>query len=238
MILGVLRALGILIAAALVLPAAANASTKVTWPELRTYAPGEKLTVKVVSTKPIRAVLVRRNASGKATRVIARRVLRKGTFSAAAPTAGRYALKIGTRSRTLTVVAPPSAPRPGMPATAAPGKDDPCWRANGDRAELHQLATAVRRGDTLPFELVNTGAGCLFTGAGYSFQRQASDGTWLDYPTGQFFIGAAFVLRAGQSFAKSAQIPADAEPGHYRLLDSVSSAAGWIPLSAEFDVLP
>ena len=48
------------LAAVLLLPAAAQAAgPKVTWPQQRTFAPGETIRVKVKSSKPVRAALVR-----------------------------------------------------------------------------------------------------------------------------------------------------------------------------------
>lgn len=224
-----LRVLGILIAAALALPAAANASIKVTWPEQRTYVRGEKLSVKVVSTKLVRAVLVRQDASGRVTRVIARRILRKGTFTASA--AGRYALKVGTRSRTIMVVASP----PSAPGTSAPER---ACTMTGDRVELRLSTTTVHAGDELPFALANTSAGCLMGGDGASFERKAADGTWTPVHTDQIFSAVGVFIYAGESYAKTVRVPADAGPGTYRVLDSVVNRGGTIPVVAEFEVLP
>lgn len=231
-----MRVIVLALAAVLALPAAAQASLKVTWPQQRTYAPGETLAVKVVSSKPVRAALVRESARGKVMRTVARRTLRRGTFSAAVPTAGRYSLRIANRARVVSVVAP--APPPPPPATPLPVPLPPtsCYVPTGDRAELRLGATTVQPGGTLPFELVNTSTECLMAGVGYAFERRLEDGTWTPVRTNQIFITIGILVPAGTSYAKTAQIPGDFAPGTYRLLDHVSGS-GSIPLAAEFQVV-
>lgn len=233
-----MRVLLLALAAVLALPAAAQASLRITWPQQRTYAPGETLTVKVVSSKPVRAALVRESASGKVMRTVARRTLRRGMFSAAVPAAGRYSLRIAKRARTVTVAAPaPPDPPPADPLPAPPSPTS-CYAPSGDRAELHLSATTVQPGATLPFELVNTSAACLLTGVGYAFERRLEDGTWEPVPTDQDFILLGVLVPAGTSYARTARIPADFAPGIYRLLDSASGNGENIPVAAEFEVVP
>ncbi len=226
-----MRVILIAIAAVLALPTAAQASLKVTWPQQRTYAPGETLSVKVVSTKPVRAALVRESASGKVMRTVARRTLRRGTFSATVPATGRYSLRIGNRARSVTVASsPPSAKLPAPPGP-------PCSTATGDRAELRLATATVRAGDTLHFAVVNTSAGCLFGGAAYTLERLLPDGSWLVLNRDMPFPAIAFILAAGTKLDKQAPIPADAAPGSYRVTDSLTGAAGAIPVFAAFEVV-
>ncbi len=218
------------LAAVLLLPTAAQAAgPKVTWPQQRTYAPGETITVKVSSSKPVRAALVRESASGKVTRTIARRMLRSGTFKATAPAAGRYSLRVGKRERDIAVAAPdtPVSSGPLPPA-------EPC-RPDGDTAELRLGATSAPAGGTLPLEVVNTSASCLMLGVSYSFERLMPDGAWAAVPSNQVFITIGVMLRPGQRYAKQAVIPADATPGTYRVLDA-AYGSGTINLAAQFEV--
>jgi len=221
------------LAAVLLLPTAAQAAgPKVTWPQQRTYAPGETISVKVSSSKPVRAALVRESASGKVMRTVARRMLRSGTFKAKAPGAGRYSLRVGKRERDIAVAAPDTPVSSGPLPPAEPF--EPC-RPDGDTAELRLSATSAPAGGTLPLEVVNTSASCLTLGVGYSFERLLADGTWAAVPSNQIFITVAVILRPGQSYAKQAVIPADATPGTYRVLDA-AYGSGTINLAAQFEV--
>jgi hypothetical protein len=222
----VLRALLATFAVALALSAAAQASVKVTWPQQRTYAPGEALTVKVAADKAVRVALVRESASGRVMRTISRRTLRTGSFSAAAPTAGRYALRVGNRSRTVSIAAPVAS----LPLTPPPTDPTSCVQPDVATAALRLSTTTVRAGDELPYELVNQGPGCLVAGLAYSFEHQLPDGSWVAAKPDLMFAAIAVLIDVGGSFAKQAQIPADAEPGAYHLLD-----AG---VAAPFDVTP
>jgi len=207
------------LAAVLLLPTAAEAAgPKITWPEQRTYAPGEKLTVKVVSSKPVQVSLVRQSERGKVLRTIARRTLRRGTFSARLPQPGRYSLRVGSRHRDFKV-----------------GRA--CPTPAGDRAELRLGAAAVRAGETLAAEVVNTSRGCVMGGAGYLFERLQPDGSWARVPTNLVFVAVGLPIQAGKSQAKPVPIPADFVPGSYRLRDTVFGAKGRIDLTAPFEVV-
>jgi hypothetical protein len=231
----------IVVVAALALPVATHASLKVTWPEQRTYAAGEELTVKVASDKAVPVALVRQSASGKVMRTIARRTLRKGTFTAAVPAAGRYSLRVAQRGRTVTVVEPVAWPQasPTPPPTfpTLPAPPTACVTATDMSAELRLSATTVQAGGTLPYTLVNTSAACAVTaGAPYEFEWRLTDGTWEAVQSKQVFATYAVFLPAGRTYAKQAQIPADFRPGSYRLLDSVSGGSGVVHVAAEFEV--
>lgn len=221
------------LAAVLLVPTAAQAAgPKVTWPEQRTYATGETISVKVKSAERVRAALVRESASGKIMRTIARRTLRNGTFKAKAPAAGRYALRVGKRERAITVADPDTPVSSGPLPPAEPF--EPC-RPDGDTAELRLGATSAKAGGTLPLEVVNTSKSCLTLGVGYSFERLLADGTWVTVPSNQIFIALAVILGPGQHYAKQAVVPADAVPGTYRVVDQ-AHGSGTINLAAQFEV--
>jgi hypothetical protein len=219
------------LAAVLLFPATAQAAgPRVTWPEQRTFAAGETISVKIKAGKPVRAALVRESATGKALRTIARRTLRRGTFRATAPKPGRYALRVGARRRAITVTADTPVSSGPLPPAEPPA---PC-RPDGDRAELRLGATSAAAGGTLPLEVVNTSAGCLTLGVGYGFER-LQDGAWVRVPSNQIFITLAVILRPGERYAKQAIVPADATPGTYRVVDA-AYGSGTIDLAAQFEV--
>jgi hypothetical protein len=231
-----LRALPLLtIAAVLALPAAAEASLKVTWPEQRTYATGEILKVKVVSSERVRVAFVRVTASRTVMHTVWKRTLRTGTRTAIAWKPGHYELQVAGRTRSVTVAAAP-VQSPPAPLPSAPATLPQCGAQLGDSAELRLGATTVRAGDTLPFELVNTSTGCETAGVGYSFEHRLADGTFEPVRLNLLFPALAVFLPRGTSYAKSAPIPADFAPGGYRLVDSVSGASGFIRVAAEFEV--
>ena len=130
------------VAAVLLLPAAAQAAgSKVTWPEQRTYAPGETMSVKVVSTERVRAALVRESASGKVMRTVARRMLRTGTFRR------RRRTPAATRCGSASVRATSPSPRPHAvrPAAAAGPSRGAAAAPMATRAELRLGATSAPR---------------------------------------------------------------------------------------------
>ena len=232
-----LRALLLLtVAAALALPAAAQASLKVTWPEQRTYAPGEIMKLRVVSSERVRVAFVRVTANGKVMRTLWRRTLSAGTRTAIAWKPGHYELRVAARTRSVTVAAAP-VQSPSAPLPIDPGTFPTCT-GQGDSAELRLSATTIRAGETLPFDLVNTSTGCETAGVGYSFERRLADGSFETIPLNLLFPALAVFLPAGTTYAKSAPIPADFAPGGYRLLDSVSGASGQIRVAVEFDSDP
>jgi hypothetical protein len=227
------------LAAVLLMPTAAQAAgPKVTWPQQRSFAPGETISVKVASKERVRAALVRESASGKVMRTVARRTLRTGTFRATAPSAGRYSLRVGPRERDITVASPTTpVSSPPLPPATEPQLPQ-CIHATADRAELRLSATSVAAGGTLPFEVVNTSSGCLHLGLPYGFERLSPAGTWVDAPTDYMFALPMVLLGPGQSFGKQAKVPAGFTPGTYRVVDHAFGAAGRIDLAAQFDVTP
>jgi hypothetical protein len=223
------------LAAVLLVPTAAQAAgPKVTWPEQRTYAPGETISVKVQSKLRVRAALVRESATGRVLRTIARRTLRAGTFKAKAPTEGRYSLRVGKRERDITVAAPDTPVSSGpLPQPTEPTE---YCRPDGDRAELRLGATSVKAGETLPLEVVNTSTGCLTLGVCFSIERLLPDGTWASVTGNQVCIMLAVGLRPGERLAKQAVVPAGSPPGTYRAVDQVFGART-IALAAQFQVV-
>src|SRR3954469_408906 len=90
-----LRVLIVVLAAALALPAAAHASpVKITWPRAGGYEPGQRFQTKIISTERVRVALVRESTRGRIIRTISSRTLRAGTFTAAMPEMGNYALRV------------------------------------------------------------------------------------------------------------------------------------------------
>ena len=134
-----MRLLVLALVAVLLFPVAAQASDlEITWPERRAYEPGEKLTVRIASDRPVKAVLVRESSSGHVLRAVAR-----GRFAPASSASSRRApgatpcrLTVGGRSyrRHVTVTQPTR-----------------CDSVRGDRAELRLGATTATAGGVLPY---------------------------------------------------------------------------------------
>jgi hypothetical protein len=210
-----LRALVVATTAALALPAAAQASVKITWPRPATVEAGTKVKVKIRSDRPVRVALVRESASGRIMRTLARRTLRTGTFTVAVPVGG-HALRVTSGKR--------------HSQHAIRGVYSHCVAATAQTTKLRLSATSVQRGGTLAYDLVNTGDRCVYTGFAYTFQRQAADGAWAPGPLPPPVPLIQVIVGPNEALAKSATVPADAEPGHYRLVD--------VGVAAEFDVTP
>ena len=141
---------------------------------------------------------------------------------------------MGKRERDITVAAPDTPVSSGpLPQPTEPTE---YCRPDGDRAELRLGATSVKAGGALPFAVVNTSTGCLTLGVSYGFERLLPDGTWAVVPSNQAFIMIAVMLRAGESYAKQALVPADLAPGTYRVVDS-AYGSGKIDLAAQFEVI-
>jgi hypothetical protein len=124
----------------------------------------------------------------------------------------------------ISSVAPVSspAPSPPRPTTQLPCVPPPAADLPGT-AELHLEATTLTPGATLAFSVVNTGQRCVTAGAGYVWQLQQADGSWQMVLPAGIFPDYGVILPPGQSYAKTAQLPADAAPGTYRLSDHVTT---------------
>jgi len=201
----VLRILGLALAAALALPAAAHASVKVTFPSVDGVEPGTTVAVRIAADTPVRVALVKESASGRIVRTVERRTLRNGTFRVKIPY-GRFSLRATAGGRHWQ--------------HDIDGTYTDCASATADATTLTLKASSVAPGGTLAYDFVNTGDDCSLTGAGYSLERQAADGGWARVPLPWVFAAIAYFVPPGGTLNKRATIPPDAEPGAYRLVDA------------------
>jgi hypothetical protein len=200
--------------------------------------------VTVSAPKAVTVSIQRVTASGKVMRTLARRSAKRATVAATLKLVGSYAVRVGNQKRTIKVLAAPApvpgtAPDPAPVAAPAPvdcsaiGVQMDPWNqlpAVEASVQLRLAASTVQAGSALAYEIVNTSPSrCLVFGLGSHLQRQQPDGSWVSLPSLPV-PAIALVLAPGQTFAKQPSIPADAEPGTYRVLD-----AG---LSAGFEVVP
>jgi hypothetical protein len=215
-------------------PSRSVAGVHVTWPLTApetTLAPGTKLVVRVSSPRRrAQLSLVRVDARGRALRSIARRTLRKGTFTAQVPAAvagARYALRLnvaGHRPWSWIMTPVPVAPTPVAAPTPEPKALSYCgevwWPWNAFAATVATRATTVTAGEPLAYTVSNTGQGPMGDTGRYELQ-----------PEGQFtrswgrpgdHDGA---LPAGASAEHVVTVPADTEPGRYRVLHFLSYAS-------------
>ena len=238
-------------------PAKVIAGVEVTWPLSKpetTLSPGAKLTVRVVSDRrKARLSFVRVDVSGKGIATVARRTLRRGSFTVRVPAGtpgARYALRIDVagKKRFSWVTTPAAAPAPpaGQPApapTSQPsspplsfcGPDNPPQTAQDMKPIVTLGATSVTAGDTLGFTVANAGPGVFSvtqTAVLHSTPRPTSFGA----------MAPMVKLVPDQSTAGSLVIPADTAPGTYRL----SATAQYVSCdtvnifpatSAEFEVV-
>ncbi|WP_028064379.1 immunoglobulin-like domain-containing protein [Solirubrobacter soli] len=194
------------------LPLILAAAAIVTFPKADVVNPGTRVTVRIASDQPVKATLVRVTTAGTVMRTIKRKTLRTGTFTVRIP-AGRHALRVSAGRRHWQ--------------HRIDGVWTDCVQATAKTTALTLKAATVQRGGTLPYDFENTGKDCSFTGLSYRLERQAADGTWAAVPLPWVFPAVAFAVAPGGTRAKTARIPADVEPGRFRLIDGVA---------AEFDV--
>jgi hypothetical protein len=224
----------------LALPAAAHASSldakpppksvagvKITWP-LKANAvtlmdPGAKVSVKVRSEHR-RAVisLLRADARGIPTRLLARRTLRSGTFTAALPAdqGVLYQLRAVVNGRrywawiATIVPVPPKAVDP-MPVLGSLA----CDIAPTGRIELDPAT--VTPGVQFMYRVTSTTAEPDLGGA---WQRKDA-GAWVAYPDGQVEpANGAPATFAG--LERHATLPAGAPSGTYRLVETLEQPGG------------
>lgn len=218
-------------------PAAQAApSVKVTWPSERQVAPGERIAVTVASKRTVRVSVVRTNAAGKPIATVARRSLKRGTLSATLERAGTYAVRVGARSRTLRVVAPPATPAP-PPTSVAPLlgpvmiDSADCARATNPTLTVQPIAAPVTVGTSFSYFVQSTSDGCIVMGLNHGLEHLEADGTWKPVPWEIVFPAIAVLIQPGATQQRGVHIPADATPGRYRIVQ---------PLAAEpapFDVV-
>lgn len=217
-------------------PARVVSGVRVMWPLAKAETvlePGSTLTVRIAS-KRRRAKLsfVRVNASGKGLATVARRTLRRGSFTVTVPNAtpgARYALRLTVAGRKrfswvttpvpvipAPVAAPPVAPSPtpAPPPTLLPfcGEGNPPQRLEDINATVSPAAMTVRAGETLDYTTTNLGPGVFsVTGAAAVVPdgETASSFTEEERPYTR--------LVAGESAQRAITVPADTAPGMYRL---------------------
>jgi hypothetical protein len=208
-------------------PGKSVAGVKLGWPADVNVLGGSKVSVTVRSShRRTQLALLRVDERGTPTRALARRTLRSGTFTATVPNDTAHlmlrATIAGKRYWTwITSIAPVSSPVNPAPMPAFPCHPPP---SSGPAAvELRLGATTLSPGGSLPYSVVNTGQRCQTAGAPYAWQLQQPDGSWQTIQLPWAFPMFGIMLPPGASYAKTAQVPADAAPGTYRLLDSVTT---------------
>jgi hypothetical protein len=207
-------------------PAKSVAGVKLTWPSAPNVLGGSKVTVTVRSShRRTQLALLRVDERGTPTGALARRTLKSGTFTATVPNEIAHlmlrATIAGKRYWTwITSIAPvPSGVNTSVPVPVSACLPPPS--SGQASAELRLQAAAPAPGGSLAYSVVNTGSRCLTTGAPYMWQLQQPDGSWQTIALPWAFPMFAITLAPGGSYAKTAQLPADAVPGTYRLVDHV-----------------
>lgn len=220
-------------------PARVVSGVRITWPLAKAETvlePGTKLTVRIASKRRRAKVsFVRVNANGKALATVGRRTLRRGSFTVTVPNAtpgARYALRLTVAGRkrfswvTTPIPVPPPAPpavvaAPAPTSTPAPvmngycSEDNPPQRFEDINATVSPAAIAVRAGETLDYTITNVGPG-VFSASGGAVvvpDGETASGVTLQNPFTR--------LVAGASTKRTATVPADTEPGTYRLAGAV-----------------
>jgi hypothetical protein len=223
-------------------PPKSVAGVKITWPlkanAVTVLEPGAKLSVKVRSAHRRAVVsLLRADARGIPTRLLARRTLRSGTFTAALP-AGQgvlYQLRVVVNGKrywawVATIVpAPPKAPDP-MPALAPLD----CDVALPPRAEVTAMPATVHPGETVTVAVKNTGNSCMWAPSScvLAAGRILPDGT-VEAPDPPPVCATVLTLVAHPGETWTGTWTAPATPGRYRL----TIAAPPNP-AAEVEVVP
>ena len=208
-------------AAVLLMSTAAQAEgTKVTWPQQRSFAPGETISVKMTSK------------SGSAQRWCARaRAARSCAPSPAArwlpapssegASAGRYSLRVGARARKITVTCPPRS-RPARcrrSRIAAPE----CARPTGDRADWARGHRRVRRRKRCRSRSSTPARAASRSRVGYAFERP-QDGAWSRAVEPDVHH-ASVLLGPGES-TPSRQLSRPTSPPGPTVIDASSSQRG------------
>jgi hypothetical protein len=222
-------------------PSRSVAGVHVNWPLTApetTVAPGAKLVVRVSSPRRrAQLSLVRVDGRGRALRTVARRTLRKGTFTVQVPVAvagARYALRLNVAGhKRWSWITTPSAPAPA--ATPAPvatpiptaqpqplsfcGPEPPLpWTAFA--ASVATSAATVTAGEAIGYTVTNTGSGPMHDTGQNALQPEAQMGYGVPRPGDQ-----GGPLPVGASVEHELVIPADTEPGRYRILRYLSYAS-------------
>ncbi|MDQ3630642.1 MAG: hypothetical protein M3417_05070 [Actinomycetota bacterium] len=233
---------------------------KVSWPlgrEAAVLRPGSRLVVRVRRTARraalVRLTFARVSANGLPLRRLSSARLRNGTFTISVPRTGgeHFALSLRAGSRSYRGWIDRAMPAPAPPAPAAapappPAPPRPCQTPGTVSAEMRLDRASAAVGDRVGYTLRNTGSGCLLAGLGYGWERLAPDGTWVNapLPPNWAFPSIGITIPPGTEWSNTARVPADFEPGHYRLKTGLYAepitapkTSSDITVSAEIDIV-
>jgi hypothetical protein len=211
----------VLLSGLVLLIATPAAHADITWPKATSFDKGDRVSVGVDFERRARVSLVSLSAQGKPLRTLARRTLRKGTFSAELTRFGKFELRVVVAGKRHKRV---------IEAKLTCPNDHP------GAMSITLGATSVTAGGTLPYTLENISDACLDAGYFYGLERQAADGSWVPLPVAPA-IAVLMKLPPGGKLRKEAVVPAGSAPGHYRVVDRAKAVTdGDVTALAEFDV--
>ena len=99
-------------------------------------------------------------------------------------------------------------------------------------------ASNGKAGDLVDYVLENTGAADLEFGSAYVWQRQESDGSWVQAHPDRMFTAELHRLEPGASRTMRATVDEALEPGTYRFVKRVGCGSGTdLVLTAPFEVV-
>lgn len=164
-------------------------------------------------------------------RVVRARRIRSGAFSVRVPqrVGARYQLSLSIRAdRYWTSIVAEGAS--GFPECPPAGQPD---------GHLRLDRTAVRAGEGMTVEVVNTGATCLDGGWDFWYERLSDDGAWQRVEVEGGYVGPdiGVITHPGRTTSHQAADMRDLQPGRHRLVKRFGVPGGHIQLVAEFDVV-
>ncbi|HEY1539356.1 MAG TPA: immunoglobulin-like domain-containing protein [Solirubrobacteraceae bacterium] len=175
--------------------------------------------------------LARVTRSGVPVRLVARRSLRRGTFSTLLPAGatGRYRLRVvvGRAYSQVTFVVG------ARPQTTG----GPCGSGDEANAELGLSTDTAAPGDALNIALTNSGPACLTAGYGFDWQVNRG-GVWADIPLHIAVPAIALLLQPGQVLTEAFTVPTDSAPGQYRIVKHFQGAGDDLEADGEVTVTP
>ena len=212
-------------------PARVVSGVRITWPLAKpetVLEPGSKLTVRIASKRRRAKVsFVRVNTAGKGLATVARRTLRRGSFTVTVPSAtpgARYALRLSVAGRkrfswVTTPVPPILAPATPVPVPVpAPTSISFCGPLSppqdiGDINPTLTLTSAtVAAGETLALTVGNAGPGIFSVGGSAWLVPEGQD----PWPFGNV-SGTSTTLRPAEATQRSLLVPVGTAPGRYRV---------------------
>lgn len=210
------------------------------WPAtaaLSTVEPATRVRVVLVPSRRARAArrvavvsLVYVTRSGAPIKVVTRRRMRAGTFTARVP-----ALEYAHYRVTVTIG------RARVHRDFDVAQPDPCPAGPTVSGTLSANPSEARAGQSVSLELTNTGAACLEVGYFVSWQVNR-DGTWVEIPPTRPTILVALSVPPGQTFQHGFVVPEDAAPGQYRVVQQIrgggSPVGSHVDVSADVTVVP